>query len=105
MVFSTFRTLKIYILLITIVRLKNALKGLDLDKNLAKSSWAYFHNKNKRKKKKSSVRDGIRSTPLHCKCLQGIKGSLQVFPVVGKPGNIYRLRGNPIIIMGFPCNL
>ena len=66
---------------------------------------------------------------VHCKCLQGITGCLQVFPaiamekgyknhreilysskekivyVVGKPCNIYRLRGNPIIIMGFPCNL
>jgi hypothetical protein len=63
---------------------------------------------------------------LHCKCLQGITGCLQVFPaismkqgcknhretlyssegkivyVVWKPCNIYRLRGNPIIIMGFP---
>ena len=42
---------------------------------------------------------------IHCKCLQGITGSLQGFPVVGKPCNIYRLRGNPIIIMGFPRNL
>ena len=37
--------------------------------------------------------------------LQGITGCLQVFPVVGKPCNIYRLRGNLIIIMGFPRNL
>ena len=42
---------------------------------------------------------------MHCKCLQGITGSLQVFPVVGKPCNIYRLLKNPIIIMGFPRNL
>ena len=42
------------------------------------------------------------SLSLHCKCLQGITGSLQGFPVVGKPCNIYRLQGNPIIIMGFP---
>ena len=28
-------------------------------------------------------------------------GSLQVFPVVGKPCIIYKLQGNPIIIMGF----
>ena len=32
----------------------------------------------------------------------GVMGSLQGFPVVGKPCNIYRLRGNPTIIMGFP---
>ena len=38
---------------------------------------------------------------LHCKRLQDIPGSLQVFPVVGKPCQIYRLRGNPIIIMKF----
>ena len=37
---------------------------------------------------------------LHCKCLQGIRGSLQGFPVVGKPCNIYRLWGNPIINSG-----
>ena len=30
---------------------------------------------------------------------------LQVFPVLGKPCNIYRLQGHPNIIMGFPCNL
>jgi hypothetical protein len=66
---------------------------------------------------------------VHCKCLQGITGCLQVFPaisiekgcknhrethtplkgkivyVVGKPCNIYRLQGNPIIIMGFPHNI
>ena len=65
----------------------------------------------------------------HCKCLQGITGCLQVFPalsiekgcknhketlysskgkiayVLGKPCNIYRLRGNPMIIIGFPHNL
>ena len=35
----------------------------------------------------------------------GYTGSLQGFPVVEKPCNIYRLRGNPIIIMGFPSNL
>ena len=45
------------------------------------------------------------SNLLHCKCLQGIMESLQGFPVVGKPFNIYRLRGNPINIMGFPRNL
>ena len=62
---------------------------------------------------------------LHCKLLQGFTGCLQGFPaismengytnhretlysskgkivyVVGKPCNIYRLRGNPIIIIGF----
>ena len=32
------------------------------------------------------------------KCLQGITGSLQDFPVVDKSCNIYRLRGNPMII-------
>ena len=42
---------------------------------------------------------------VHCKCLQGITGYLQVLLVVGKPCNIYRLRGNPIIIMSFPRNL
>ena len=42
---------------------------------------------------------------VHCKCLRGITGSLQVFPVMGKPCNIYRLWGNPIIVMGFPSNL
>ena len=42
---------------------------------------------------------------VHCKCLQGIMGVLQGFPVVGKPCNIYRLRGNPRIIMGFLRNL
>ena len=40
------------------------------------------------------------STSLHCKCLQGITGSLQVFPVVEKPCNIYRLWWNSIIISG-----
>ena len=34
-----------------------------------------------------------------------VTGSLQVFPVVGKPCNVYRFWGNPIIIMGFPHNL
>ena len=62
----------------------------------------------------------------HCKCLQGITGDLQGKPaismekgcknhretlysskgkiayIVEKPCNSYRLRGNPIIIMGFP---
>ena len=66
---------------------------------------------------------------LHCKCLQGITGDLQgksaismekgcknhketlysskgkIAYIVEKPCNIYRLRGNPIIIMGFPRNL
>ena len=42
---------------------------------------------------------------LHCKCLQGITGCLQVFPVVGKLCDIYRLQGNPMIIMEFPHNL
>ena len=42
---------------------------------------------------------------IHCKCLRGITGSLQVFPFVGKAGNIYRLQGNPITIMEFPRNL
>ena len=61
---------------------------------------------------------------LHCKCLRGIMGCLQVFPPismkkgcknhretlysskgkivyeVGKPCNIYRLWGNPIVIIG-----
>ena len=32
-------------------------------------------------------------------------GSLQGFPVGGKPSNIYKLSGNSIIIMGFPRNL
>ena len=36
---------------------------------------------------------------LHCKCLQGITGSLQGFPVVRKPCNIYILRGNPMIFI------
>ena len=42
---------------------------------------------------------------VHCRCLQDTTGSLQGFPVVGKPCNIYRLLGNPIIIMVFPRNL
>ena len=42
---------------------------------------------------------------VHCKCLHGITGSLQGFPVVGKPWNIYRLQENPMIIMEFPGNL
>ena len=71
----------------------------------------------------------VYNSTVHCKCLQGIKGCLQVFPaismekdcknhketlysskgkivyVVRKPCNIYRLRGNPMIIIGFPRNL
>ena len=38
-------------------------------------------------------------------CWSSSRRSLQVLPVVGKPCNIYRLQGNPIIIMGFPCIL
>ena len=57
---------------------------------------------------------------MHCKCLPGITGVPQVFPVismekgcknhtskgkilyvVGKPCNICRLRGNPIVIISF----
>ena len=44
---------------------------------------------------------GVGPGVLHCKCLQGNIGCLQVFPVVGISCNIYRFRGNPIIIMGF----
>ena len=66
---------------------------------------------------------------IHCKCLQGITGDLQgksaismekgcknhretlysskgkIAYIVEKPCNIYRLRGNPMIIIGFPRNL
>ena len=49
--------------------------------------------------------DSILTHSVHCKFLQGITGCLQVFPVVEKPCNIYRLRGNPMIIMGFTLNL
>ena len=45
------------------------------------------------------------SRTVHRKCLQVIMGSLQFFPVVGKPCNIYRLWGNHMIITGFPPNL
>ena len=67
------------------------------------------------------------SGSLHCKCLQGFTGCLQVFPVismekgyknhsktlysskgkivyvVGKPCNIYKLRGNPKLSWGLQC--
>ena len=39
----------------------------------------------------------------HRETLYSSKGKIAY--VVGKPCNIYRLRGNPIIIMGFPPNL
>ena len=65
---------------------------------------------------------------LHCKCLQGITGTLQgksaismekgcknhretlysskgkIAYIVEKPCNIYRLQGNPMIIIGFLCD-
>ena len=47
------------------------------------------------------------SSLLHCKCLQIITGSLQVFPVVRKPslqsltGKYREIQGNPVMKAGF----
>ena len=61
----------------------------------------FYHRKCKRRgvggKKKANL--------VNVDCERPLMGSMQVFPVVGNTCDIYRLRGNPIIIIEFPRNL
>ena len=81
----TARCLETYIYIVYIFRDRTKLAKYSVGQKLSLFQVSYFY-----------------LDAVHCTWLQGIKGSFQGFPVVRKPCNIYSLRINPIIIMGFP---